>query len=276
MVKAIFRSGFVSAGWVSGGEVGWRSAGGAAAGAPGAGEVHVWLAELGRGSSGGPGDAALLGGDELRRADAFAFPELRRVWVWGRATLRRILSVHLGVDPGAVVFAYGEHGKPEVDPAGGLAFNLSHSGRRLVVGVARGSGTAIGVDVERVSRCVEPVAMAERFFAAGEAARVRGLPAEGRALAFAGLWSGKEAYVKALGTGLSTPLSGCEVGGELVAPAMVRTAAGDRRGPGEWVLAQRRLDDDYVCSVAVAVAVAAAGGRVRLVERTVELPLERG
>jgi hypothetical protein len=57
---------------------------------------------------------------------------------------------------------------------------------------------------------------------------------------------------------------------------MVRTAAGDRRGPGEWVLAQRRLDDDYVCSVAVAVAVAAAGGRVRLVERTAELLLERG
>ncbi|MEA2301163.1 MAG: 4-phosphopantetheinyl transferase, partial [Solirubrobacteraceae bacterium] len=113
MVKAIFRSGFVSAGWVSGGEVGWRSAGEAVGGVPAVGEIHVWLAELGRGSSGGPGDAALLGGDELRRADAFAFPELRRVWVWGRATLRRILSVHLGVDPGAVVFAYGEHGKPE-------------------------------------------------------------------------------------------------------------------------------------------------------------------
>jgi 4'-phosphopantetheinyl transferase len=262
MVKPIFRSGFLSRGWVSGGEVAWRSAGGAVGGRPGVGEVHVWLAELGRGA-GGPGDAGLLAADELRRADAFAFPELRRVWVWGRAALRRILSVHLGVDPGAVVFAYGEHGKPELSGAE-LAFNLSHSGRRLVVGVARGPGAVVGVDVERVSRCVEPVAMAERFFAVGEAARVRALPAEGRAVAFAGLWSGKEAYVKALGTGLTTPLSGFELAGELAAPAIVRTAAGDPRGPEEWVLAQRRLDEDYVCSVAVA---AAPGRGVTLVER---------
>src|SRR5206468_1747475 len=112
----IFRSGFVSAGWVSGGQVDWRSAGAALGGAPGESEVHVWLAVLGRGA-GGPGDAGLLAADELRRADAFAFPELRRVWVWGRAALRRILAVHLRIDPGAVAFAYGEHGKPELDPA---------------------------------------------------------------------------------------------------------------------------------------------------------------
>ncbi|MCA1690510.1 MAG: 4'-phosphopantetheinyl transferase superfamily protein, partial [Actinobacteria bacterium] len=92
-----------------------------------------------------------------------------------------------------------------------------------------------------MSRCVEPVAMAERFFAVGEAARVRGLPAEGRAVAFAGLWSGKEAYVKALGTGLTTPPSKFEVAGELHRPRIVRTAAGDRHGPEDWVLAQRRL-----------------------------------
>lgn len=251
-------------GWLSAGDIDWRSAAGAppAAGSPAADEVHLWHALLGRPASGdgGDADAGLLSRDERARAEAFAFADLRRGWVWARATLRRVLAGYLAVEPGAIVFAYGEHGKPELDGVD-VAVNLSHAGRRLVVAIAR-APALVGVDIERVSRCTSPLSLADRYFAAEEAARLRALPAARRACAFAGVWTAKEAYSKALGRGLTLPLRDFEVTGELTAPAMVRTAADDFRGPGDWVLAQALVAPDYLCTIASG----AGPGPVALVE----------
>ncbi|MGI8803935.1 MAG: 4'-phosphopantetheinyl transferase family protein [Solirubrobacteraceae bacterium] len=246
----------MSAEWLSAGAVRRGSAAGDGD------ELHVWHAVLG---SGGAGDAALLSADERERAEAFAWPELRRRWVWARATLRRVLAAYAELDPAALVFAYGEHGRPSLAGRSDLSFSLSHSDVRLVVVVARGRGRAVGVDVERVSRCAAPLAVAERFFAASEAARLAALPAAGRAAAFAALWTAKEAYAKALGRGIGLPLSDCALIGELTAPALTRTAAVDPRGPDEWVLAQTAPAPDYVCTAAV------AGRRLVIVERELTL-----
>jgi 4'-phosphopantetheinyl transferase len=235
--------------------------------------VHVWHARLGApgsggGDDGGRADAALLSADERARVEAFAFAEPRRRWVWARATLRRVLARYLGAgEPAAIAFAYGEHGKPSL-AGGGLSFNLSHTGERLVVAIAREG--ALGVDVERVSRCTSPLVLADRYFAAAAPARLRAVPAPGRAGAFAALWTAKEAYAKALGRGLPLPLRDFEVIGELAAPAIGRTAAEDPRAPGDWVLAQAAVAPDCLCTVAWA----AGPGAVALVEwgRLVEGP----
>lgn len=242
----------MSAGWASGGEVELASAAGG--GLPRPLEVHVWHAELD-----GDGDTGLLVPDEHARAERFAFARLRREWVSGRTTLRRVLAGYLGLDdPRAVALRYGAHGKPAL--AGReLEFNLAHGGGRLVVAVAR-AGEAVGVDLEGTTRVQDPLAFAERFFAAGEAARLRALGADAHARAFAGLWTGKEAYVKALGAGLTIRLDDFELGPE---PALLRSAGCDPRGPGDWVLATRAIGPDHVCTVAV------ARRRLVLVERHV-------
>jgi len=125
-----------------------------------------------------------------------------------RESVRSILAGYLGADPDSLALAYGPHGKPELAgtfATSGLRFNASRSGRLGVLAVAR--GREVGVDVERIDprRALGPIA--DQLFAADEAAELRALPEEGRIRRFFELWTVKEAYAKALGVGLSVPLS---------------------------------------------------------------------
>jgi 4'-phosphopantetheinyl transferase len=144
---------------------------------PPAAEVHVWRADLDE--PGWPGDEDLPE-DERRRAGALLRPLSRRRWVASRWALRAVLCRYLRRAPGEIRLATGEHGKPRLaEPAGRLAFNLSHSDGLAVIAVAQ--DREVGVDVERVADR-HPRDFYER-------------------------WADREAHVKCLGTGLtgSTP-----------------------------------------------------------------------
>lgn len=86
----------------------------------------------------------------------------------------------------------------------GLSFNLSHAGRLALYTFTR--GLAVGIDVELLREEFASIEIAERFFAADEVATLKSLPDEIRTRAFFNCWSRKEAYIKALGEGLSHPL----------------------------------------------------------------------
>jgi 4'-phosphopantetheinyl transferase len=59
----------------------------------------------------------------------------------------------------------------------------------------------VGIDIERAGRA--RLAVAERYFSAAEAAQLRELPPEAQPRRFVQLWTLKEAYLKATGTGLA-------------------------------------------------------------------------
>lgn len=105
----------------------------------------------------------------------------------------------LGYD-GGVEISYGEHGKPRLTQPEGLFFNLSHSGEWTVAAFSDGE---VGVDIQRV----KPIDMrlAEKFFAEEER---QAIAQSGSAQAlFFRLWTVKESYLKALGTGLFRSLN---------------------------------------------------------------------
>jgi len=66
------------------------------------------------------------------------------------------------------------------------------------------------VDVERI-RPLDELVLARRWFAPAEVAALEALSGEERRAEFFACWTRKEAYVKALGSGLTTPLSSFEV-----------------------------------------------------------------
>lgn len=156
----------------------------------------------------------LLSGDERERADRFRFPDDRRRFAIARATLRRALAAALGVDDPAILeFEYGQHGKPVLSPRfnrGALSFNASHSGERLLIGL--GQGADIGVDIECHRPLVDRDGLVRRYFSAAENTVYFCLPEAAREQAFFGCWTRKEAFVKALGRGLSFPLKDFDVG----------------------------------------------------------------
>ena len=82
-----------------------------------------------------------------------------------------------------------------------LEFNLSHTEDMILCAVT--VGCPIGVDVEDTSRPADFLPLARRFFHPAETALLENLSADQLPLAFYRLWTLKEAYLKALGAGLT-------------------------------------------------------------------------
>jgi len=151
-----------------------------------------------------------LSREEQARAARFRNDAARASFVIGRGVLRCLLGCHLGLPPEAVPISLSPHGKPEcVSPGSDSAFSLSRSGDLILV--AMGRGRPVGVDVEYVGRNVPVLQLARRFLAAEEADTIASMRNEGRHRLFFEIWVRKEAYLKALGLGLSIPLAGFTV-----------------------------------------------------------------
>jgi 4'-phosphopantetheinyl transferase len=177
----------------------------------------VWSANLRREAA--PFEA-LLSQDELARADSFYFCRDRRRFVVGRGIVRVLLGGYLDRDPVSLVFSYGEHGRPALD---GVAFNVSHSAEHAVIAISdRGD---VGIDIEELRPEPAEEQVAERFFSPLEVSKLRRLPREEQPRAFLNCWTRKEAFIKALGDGLSLALDSFDVTLEPdEEPALTRTA----------------------------------------------------
>jgi len=120
-----------------------------------------------------------------------------------RTLLRETLSRYAPVAPEDWRFRTGEHGKPEIaQPAQArLRFNLSHSDRLVACAVTLDHD--IGVDVENTARACEPLELGERVFTDEENRALRALTGRARQRRFFELWTLKEAWLKARGSGFA-------------------------------------------------------------------------
>lgn len=200
---------------------------------------------------------AFLSDDERARQQRFVSEELRRRFLAARAGLRMLLGRHLDRDPRSLAFATGEFGKPRLVGTDQIHFNLSHSEERAVLAI---SDAEVGIDLER-ARPIEHVDLAKRYFHPNEVAAITASRDEAeQRRAFFLVWTLKEAVVKALGTGLSTPLDSFEVA---IAASRPRLAVAPEGAPQTWWL-HAAMADDYCCALAVPGA-----GEVGLIQRTV-------
>jgi 4'-phosphopantetheinyl transferase len=151
----------------------------------------------------------LLAPDETDRAGRFRFDHLRRSFILARGALRVLLGRYLNIAPGGIEFGYGSKGKPALAAPHRLQFNASHSGDLALFAFT--TDCEIGVDVERIRPIPDTEDVAKRFFCAEETAELMALPAGQREHGFFLCWTRKEAYIKATGEGLSTPLDAFRV-----------------------------------------------------------------
>jgi 4'-phosphopantetheinyl transferase len=146
--------------------------------------------------------------EERERAFRFRTEADRREFIAAHALLRTMLTHYLEVPPLAWRFFVDANGKPWIDPhvgPHGIQFNISHT--RGLVAVALASRGAIGVDVEEIDDTKADLAIAEAYFARSEVEMLQQAPPSERTRCFFRLWTLKEAYIKAIGKGLSAPLS---------------------------------------------------------------------
>ncbi|HEY0549670.1 MAG TPA: 4'-phosphopantetheinyl transferase superfamily protein [Verrucomicrobiae bacterium] len=187
-------------------------------------EVHVWLAHLSAANANLASLRAALSTDEISRAEKFHFHEHRERWQTARGILRLLLARYLKEPATEIAFDHGAQGKPKLKyPANSnLHFNTSHSGDFAVFAFTRAG--EVGVDIECVrNEMPRRDDIVRRYFAPGEQRQLFALPEPQRTHAFFKLWTRKEAFVKARGTGLFSGLENFEV--SLDAPRVVGSDA---------------------------------------------------
>jgi 4'-phosphopantetheinyl transferase len=199
-----------------------------------------------------PGVAATLSADGRARAARFRFDVHRDRYVAGRGVLRHLLARYLGVGADEVCFRYSAHGKTALHgsaAASGVCFNVSNADSTALIAFTL--RRRLGVDPEAIRPMPDWAELANRFFSPAENEAVRALPPEAREAAFFTCWTRKEAYVKAVGGGLSIPLdsfAGSQQPGE--PPRLLR--AGDHpRGAAPWSLYGLSPRTGYVGALAV-------------------------
>jgi len=172
--------------------------------------------------------ASWLDAGERERAARFRYDRDRNRFVARRGQLRELLGRDLGIAPAALRLTEDVSGKPVLLDDPELSFNLSHSNGRAMVATAR--GVAIGCDIEWRNPDLACPKVARRLFAPAEYEALMALPSDQWVAGFFNCWTRKEAYVKALGLGLSYPLDAFTVS---VAPGEAARFTSDEKG---WAL----------------------------------------
>ncbi|MBM3854236.1 MAG: 4'-phosphopantetheinyl transferase superfamily protein [Verrucomicrobia bacterium] len=217
-----------------------------------AGEVRLWWVALEVAPEMVERLERNLADDERARAARFVFARDRRRYVVAHAALRHVLARCLGRPAAELTFAVGANGKPSLAAAADrwLCFNLSHSHEAALIACAR--EREVGVDLEWQREDVALEEMAASTFSTAELQEWQALPMVGRRAGFFHGWVRKEAYVKALGAGLSHPTGRYTV---RLAPEGSAALLADELQPEavtQWSILALSVPAGYAAAVAVA------------------------
>ena len=175
-------------------------------------EVHIWRANLDISATEIEEYVGYLSNDEIARANKFRFPELRQRFIVARGILRHLLGHYLNISPKSLIFDYGDRGKPrlaQLNDRNPLEFNLSHSQGYALYGFTQ--DCSIGVDLECLREMPDAVKIARRFFSPREFQFIANLNPQQQTKVFFQFWTAKEAYLKAIGTGLAGSLAAVDI-----------------------------------------------------------------
>ncbi|MBI3735973.1 4'-phosphopantetheinyl transferase superfamily protein [Candidatus Sumerlaeota bacterium] len=169
-------------------------------------EVHLYTANAASFEDRRESFTHLLNDDEIARYNRFLVDHSKLEFLIGRAMLRILLSGYTGLAPGQIEFRFAQNGKPEIanEIEGKPEFNLSHTRGLVALGVCL--KYPLGVDVEFIERDRAEDGIARRYFSGYEVEWLNQYFGEDYRRNFYRLWTLKESYIKARGTGLSLPL----------------------------------------------------------------------
>lgn len=171
---------------------------------------HIWVLDLRLLSKRSTEYECFLTTKELLRAKKFRFEKDKKTFVVVRGILRELSGQYLRIAPKDIRLRYTKYGKPELDyPKNNLHFNVSHASEIAIIGFSL--GVPIGVDVEFVKYANDLEKVAKRFFSKNEYDKYMSLSGDEKLKGFYNCWTRKEAFIKAIGHGLSFPLDQFEV-----------------------------------------------------------------
>ena len=195
-------------------------------------EAHIWQADLDLNESLQSSFLKLFSHDEKNRAKKFRFNIDSQRFIIARGILRSLVGKYLEINPAEISFQYSEFGKPGIAGNKSLQFNISHSQNIALFAFTKKFN--VGVDVEFVNPNIEVKDIATKFFSANEIMNLLALTEQEQTLGFFNCWTRKEAFIKAVGEGLSFPLDKFEVSLEPDKPAKLLATDWDPKAFSKW------------------------------------------
>lgn len=211
----------------------------------GAQDVHIHCLDIRKFTADHYADAQrIMNPEERERAQKFI--RGKESYIASRWLLRQVLAHYMRGTPEAVAFLRTDKGKPYI-PQSDIQFNLSHSGDWAVLAVS--TIGCIGVDTEVIHATRDLYGIAENYYHPHEFAQLQTLATEAQADYFYRLWTLKEAFFKAIGTGISAGMEkiAFELGEDKISAHMQ-----DELGSNtdEWQFYQWALTAQDYCAVA--------------------------
>jgi 4'-phosphopantetheinyl transferase len=162
-----------------------------------------------------------------------------------------VLSHYLQCNAADIGIAFEANAKPHLSGdhcESNLYFNVAHSGDVALIAVT--TGHELGIDIEVVRPVDHGASISRRYFHPSEVLAIQAMPPELRDAAFLRCWTGKEAVLKAVGTGISDSLATFAVSLDDRDYASTVDLAMEHANQKVWL---RRLDvgPTYVAALAV-------------------------
>lgn len=164
--------------------------------------VHLWLLNLEQFTRAHLAEAERIMSDNERERVQKTLRG-KESYIASRWLVRKVLAQYTGAAPDQIAFVRSAKGKPYL-PDSDIHFSLSHSGIWALLAVT--TNGPIGVDIESIKVGRNLSAIAKHYYHPQELAHLESLTNEHRGDYFYRLWTLKEAFFKALGTGISAGL----------------------------------------------------------------------
>jgi 4'-phosphopantetheinyl transferase len=208
--------------------------------------AQLWLVDL----TVTPASYASLSPAERARAERFVFEIDRRRFRTAHVALRELLAPFVGCEASDIEFGAGAHDKPFVVGVPQVRFNMSHSGERALVAIARGlpPGVELGVDIEDLREVTHVSDLAAAHFTPTEQRELAESAPSARNHLFLSGWTRKEACLKAVGSGLSIAPDTFDCA---LAPGRARTRIATATGTVGIEVESLDVETGYLAAIAV-------------------------
>jgi 4'-phosphopantetheinyl transferase len=188
---------------------------------------------------------SFLSEEEIKKSRKFRFLRDQKSYTVIHGLLRWILGRHLEIEPRTIEFKFGTNGKPCISGySRKMFFNLSHSSDVSLL--AFDPGNEIGADVEKIDERFDYKPIVKRWFTTEEI-KYLGQSKEISRTRFYELWTRKEAYLKAIGEGITKNLSTDMLENKINNHSL----AGNEGQKGDFIIESMKYNRNYQISIAL-------------------------
>ena len=211
-------------------------------------EIHVWRVNLNQPVAEINLLKSYLSAEEHDRSASFHFIRDQNRFITRRAILRQLLASYLKIQVECVRISRGPNGKPfagNYNERSKISFSCSQSADWGLIAIAR--DIELGVDIEHHRLLTEINHLSDACLSQSEITEFLKLPEAMKTRHFLGVWTYKEAFVKAIGKGLSFPFKDITVSNQ---PAKLVKVENNSKAADNWKLLTLDMGSDYSAALA--------------------------